>query len=63
MRMAWWIFIVLVAIQAILLQYMIESYFAGHYDTMPYYGLALGFMFLLTWVTHVFFRRIEETRD
>ncbi|MCT8136702.1 hypothetical protein H1D32_02410 [Anaerobacillus sp. CMMVII] len=63
MRMAWWIFISLITIQIILVQYMVEEYLAGHYDTLFYYFLALGFMFVFTIITYIFFRKVDRVMD
>lgn len=63
MRMAWWIFISLITFQIILLQYMVEEYLAGHYESMGYYAISLGFMFVSTIITYLFFRRIDKVMD
>jgi membrane protein CcdC involved in cytochrome C biogenesis len=63
MKMAWWVFMSLLTVQIILLQYMVEEFLAGHYDGLFYYILALGFMFIVTVVTYVFFRKIDKVTD
>ncbi|WP_318503677.1 hypothetical protein [Bacillus sp. T3] len=45
MRMAWWLFMALLSIQIIFLQYMVEVYLAEDYDELIYYSGALGFIF------------------
>lgn len=63
MRMAWWLFIILVSIQVILIQYMIESYLDGHFGTLPYYMGAMGFMFVVSWLSYAYFKKMERTPD
>lgn len=63
MRMAWWVFISLVTVQVILMQYMVEAYLAGHYDELLYYVLSMLFIFLLTLVTYMYFRKIDRVMD
>ncbi|QOY35168.1 hypothetical protein AWH56_021080 [Anaerobacillus isosaccharinicus] len=63
MRMAWWIFISLIAVQIILVQYMVEEFLAGHFETLYYYVIALGFMFVTTIISYIFFRRVDRVMD
>jgi hypothetical protein len=63
MKMAWWVFMSLLTVQIILIQYMVEEYLAGHYGNLFYYVLALGFMFVLTLITYIFFRRVDKVMD
>jgi hypothetical protein len=63
MKMAWWVFMSLLTVQIILIQYMVEEYLAGHYGNLLYYVLALGFMFVLTLITYLFFRRVDNVMD
>lgn len=63
MKMAWWIVILLLMCQIILLQYLIESYLEARYHLLPYYAGALGVGFLVIWGTCSFFRRIDDTRE
>lgn len=63
MRMAWWIFISLITVQIILVQYMVEEFLAGHFETLPYYVYGLGFMFVITVITYIFFRKIDRVMD
>jgi hypothetical protein len=53
----------LLTVQIILIQYMVEEYLAGHYGNLLYYVLALGFMFVLTLITYLFFRRVDKVMD
>lgn len=63
MRMAWWIFISLITVQTILIQYMVEEFLAGHYQNLYYYIFALGFMFVFTIITYIFFRKVDKVMD
>lgn len=63
MRMAWWIFIAFLLVQMILVQYMVESYLAGHYGQLPYYTAALGLVFLLAWLSFIVFRKMEDATE
>ncbi|WP_025027049.1 hypothetical protein [Caldalkalibacillus mannanilyticus] len=63
MRMAWWTSIFYLSIVVILVQYMVESYLAGHYELLPYYSIGLAFMLLVAGITHYYFRQLEETRE
>lgn len=63
MRMAWWLFIFFVAAQIILVQFMAESYLAGHHDDLLYYCVALGFVFVMGLLMYFYFRRVEDTKD
>ncbi|XZF74305.1 hypothetical protein ACSBO6_11870 [Bacillus sp. AL-1R] len=60
MRMAWWIFMALLAVQIILIQYMVEEFLAGHYHELFYYFLATGFVFVCSIITYIFFRKTDE---
>jgi hypothetical protein len=53
----------LLTVQIILIQYMVEEYLAGHFENLLYYILALGFMFLMTIITYLFFRRVDKVMD
>lgn len=63
MKMAWWVFMSLLTIQIILVQYMAEEYLAGHFEKLFYYMIALGFMFVLTIITYWIFRKIDKVMD
>lgn len=63
MKMAWWVFMSLLTVQIILIQYMAEEFLAGHYEALVYYMLALGFMFVLTIITYWIFRKIDQVID
>lgn len=63
MRMAWWIFVVFVSIQVILIQYMVESYLDGHFNTLPYYMGAMGLMFIFSWLAYAYFKKMEHTSE
>lgn len=63
MRMGWWIFISLITVQIILVQYMVEEFLAGHYEDLFYYVYALGFMLIFSIITYVFFRKIDKVMD
>ncbi|WP_404328529.1 hypothetical protein [Mesobacillus maritimus] len=63
MKMAWWVFMSLLTIQIILVQYMAEEYLAGHFESLFYYMIALGFMFVLTIITYWIFRKIDKVID
>lgn len=63
MKMAWWIFMSLLTVQIILIQYMVEEFLAGHTEELLYYLLALGFMFVLTFITYLFFRKVDKVMD
>ncbi|SEN94351.1 hypothetical protein SAMN05192533_12915 [Mesobacillus persicus] len=63
MKMAWWVFMSLLTIQIILVQYMAEEYLAGHFENLSYYMIALGFMFVLTIITYWVFRKIDKVMD
>lgn len=52
-----------ITVQIILIQYMVEEYLAGHYENLYYYVLSLGFMFVLTLITYLFFRKIDKVMD
>jgi hypothetical protein len=61
MRMAWWIFMSLLSVQIILIQYMLESFYAGH--PLWHYVLALGFMAVVSWFAYLFFRKMDEVKE
>ncbi|MCP8969424.1 hypothetical protein [Ectobacillus ponti] len=63
MRMAWWIFMALLAVQIILVQYMVEVYLAEHYHQLPYYAGALGFTFICSYITYKFFQKTNQVRE
>jgi hypothetical protein len=63
MRMAWWIFMALLAVQIILVQYMVEVYLAEHYHDLKYYFGALGFVLVCSVITYIFFRKTDEVSD
>lgn len=63
MKMAWWVFMSLLTVQVILIQYMVEEYLAGHFHNLLYYVLALGFMFVLTLLTYLYFRKVDKVMD
>jgi hypothetical protein len=63
MRMVWWFFIFFLAAQIILIQFMAESYLAGHHNELPYYSIALGFVFAMGVLMYLYFRRVDETKD
>jgi len=63
MRMAWWLFIALLSVQIILLQYMVEHYLAGHHEGMWYYVAALGFMLVVSWASYWWFRKLDDIRE
>jgi ABC-type polysaccharide/polyol phosphate export permease len=42
---------------------MVEEYLAGHYEDLFNYVLALGFMFVVTIITYLFFRRVDKVMD
>lgn len=53
----------LLTVQIILLQYMVEEFLAGHFEDLTYYMWSLGFMFILTIVTYIFFRKFDKVYD
>ena len=63
MRMVWWFLIFFLAAQIILVQFMVESYLAGHHDHLPYYLAALGFVFIMGVLMFLYFREVDDTRD
>ncbi|MEK3993131.1 hypothetical protein [Robertmurraya sp. FSL R5-0851] len=63
MKMTWWIFMSLLTIQIILIQYMVEEYLAGHFERLLYYVGGLGLMFVLTIITYIFFRKVDKVMD
>lgn len=63
MKMAWWVFMSLLTVQIILIQYMVEEFLAGHYDRLLYYLIAMGFMVVVTVVMYIFFRRVDKVMD
>ncbi|MGJ7919791.1 hypothetical protein [Neobacillus sp. LXY-4] len=63
MRMAWWLFIALLSIQIIFLQYMVEVYLAEHYDELIYYFGALGFMFVAAIIVYFFFQKTDQVSE
>ncbi|WP_147534200.1 hypothetical protein [Bacillus marasmi] len=63
MRMAWWLFMALLSVQIIFLQYMVEVYLAGHYDELVYYLGALGFMFLCAILVYIFFNKTDQVSE
>jgi len=63
LRMAWWVLIALVSIQTILIQYMLEIYQAGHSDLLPYYILMMILVFVVSWISYLYFRKVEETQE
>lgn len=63
MRMAWWLFMALLSIQIIFLQYMVEVYLAEHYDELIYYSGALGFIFLCSILVYAFFRKTDQVSE
>jgi len=63
MKMAWWVFMSLLTVQIILVQYMAEEFLAGHYEGLVNYMLAMGFMFVLTIITYWIFRKIDQVMD
>jgi hypothetical protein len=63
MKMAWWIFMSLLTVQIILIQYMVEEFLAGHTEELVYYLLGLGFMFVLTYIAYLFFRKVDKVMD
>ncbi|AST93055.1 MULTISPECIES: hypothetical protein [Sutcliffiella] len=60
MKMAWWVFMSLLTVQIVLVQFMAEEFLAGHYDDLHYYFWSLGFMFLVTIITYIFFRKADK---
>jgi hypothetical protein len=63
MRMAWWIFIAFLSVQIIFIQYMVEVYLAGHYHELSYYLQAMGFVFVSSVLTYIFFRKTDRVND
>lgn len=63
MKMAWWVFMSLLTVQIILVQYMAEEFLAGHFEGLFNYALAMGFMFVLTIITYWIFRKIDQVMD
>lgn len=63
MRMAWWLFMALLSIQIIFLQYMVEVYLSGHYDELIYYFGALGFIFFCAILVYVFFQKTDKVSE
>jgi hypothetical protein len=63
MKMAWWVFMSYLTVSIIFVQYMVEEYLAGHYQNLFYYILSLGFMFIVTLITYLFFRKIDKVMD
>lgn len=61
MRMSWWIFMTLAAVQVILIQYMLEHYLGGH-DIMDYV-YALAFVAVSTWVVYFFYGKLKEAKE
>lgn len=63
MRMAWWVLIAFVSIQTILVQYMVEVYQAGHTHQLPYYITMMVFVFVISWISYVYFSKVEKTHE
>ena len=63
MRMAWWIFMALLSVQIILVQYMVETYLAEEYHKLTYYFGALGFMFICSFITYKFFSKTDQVYE
>ncbi|MEI5906298.1 hypothetical protein WAK64_04430 [Bacillus spongiae] len=63
MKMAWWIFMSLITVQIILTQFMVEEFLAGYYHNLTYYVWSLGFMFALTIITFLFFKKADKVLD
>ncbi|NMD69206.1 hypothetical protein HHO41_02815 [Bacillus sp. DNRA2] len=63
MRMAWWLFMALLSIQIIFLQYMVEEYLAEEYDELVYYFGALGFVFLCGILIYLFFQKTDKVSE
>lgn len=42
---------------------MVEEFLAGNYGDLYYYIYALGFMFVFTIITYIFFRKVDRVMD
>lgn len=42
---------------------MVEEYLSGHYEHLDYYLFALAFMFVITIITYIFFRKADQVMD
>lgn len=63
MKMEWWVSVIFLAIQVILIQFMLETYQEGELNQLLYYTAAAGILFVIAWITFTFFKRMEDTPD
>lgn len=61
MRMGWWIFMLLAAVQVIVMQYMLEHYLGGH-DVMSYV-YALAFIAVSTWLAYYVYGKLKAAKE
>jgi lipopolysaccharide export LptBFGC system permease protein LptF len=63
MRMSWWTAIFFLAVQAMLVQYMVETFLAGHKESLPPYLTAMGVVLVLAAISLWVFRKLEKVRE
>lgn len=61
--MAWWLFMALISVQIIFMQYMVEVFLAEHYEELFYCALAMGFVFICSILAYFFFIKTDEVSE